>query len=195
MIFDLIRQSLGSSEVDQISSQLGTKPQQTQQAIAAALPLLLGALDRNSTQPQGAAALANALERDHDGSILDNLAGFLGQGDTSPGDGILKHVLGERRQNVEAGLGQASGLEGQSVSKLLALLAPIVMGALGKEKRNQHLDPGGLSGLLRTEVSSTASSSQLGGLMALLDSNQDGQVADDIARMGSQLLSSLFNKK
>ena len=57
MILDLIQQSLGNREMDQIGSQLGTGPQQTQQAVAAALPLLLGALGRNTAEPQGARAL------------------------------------------------------------------------------------------------------------------------------------------
>ncbi len=195
MILDLIRQGLGNREIDQIGRRLETGPEQTQQAIAAALPLLLGALGRNAAEPQGAAALSGALERDHDGSILDDLAGFLGQGQTAPGDGILKHVLGPRQQTVEEGLGQAYGLSGQSASTLLSLLAPIVMGALGKAKNSRSLDPGGLSHLLQSEASSSAASSQWSGLRSLLDSNQDGEVSDDIARMGSQLLGGLFGKK
>ena len=195
MILDLIRQSLGGREIDQIGLQLGTGPDQTRQAVAAALPLLLSALGRNSSQPQGATALATALERDHDGSILDDLAGFLGQGSTGPGDGILNHVLGSRRQNVEMGLGQASGLGGDSVAKLLSLLAPIVMGALGKAQSSRSLDPGGLSNLLEAEATSSADSSQWGSLLSLLDSDGDGDVSDDLTRIGSQLLGGLFNKK
>jgi hypothetical protein len=195
MILDLIRQSLGQGEMDQIGRQLGARPEQTQQAIAAALPLLLGALGRNSSQPQGAASLADAVARDHDGSILDDLSGFLGQGNTSPGNAILKHVLGSRRQTVERGLGQVSGLQGQSASTLLSLLAPIVMGALGKARSSASLDSGGLSRLVQKEASSSAPSGQLGSLLSLLDSDHDGQVSDDIARIGSQLLGGFFGKK
>jgi len=195
MILDLIQQSLGSRELDQIGRQLGTGPEQTQQAVSAALPLLLGALGRNSAEPQGATALSNAVDRDHDGSILDDLAGFFGQGSTGLGDGILKHVLGGRRPGVEMGLQQASGLGGESVSKLLALLAPVVMGALGKAQRSQGLAPGDLSSTLREEATSSAAASPFGGLLSLLDSDRDGDVTDDIARIGSQLLGGFFNQK
>lgn len=195
MILELIQQSLGDRGIDQISRQLRTGPEQTQKAISAALPLLLGALGRNSAQPQGAASLARALEEDHDGSILQDLSGFLNQGNTSPGDSILEHVLGSRRRNVEQGLSQATGLGGPAVAKLLSLLAPVVMGALGKAQSNRASEPGGLADLLQSEVSKSAMPDQLGGLLSLLDSNQDGQVVDDIARMGSQLLGSLFQKK
>lgn len=195
MILDLIQQNLGNREMDQIGSQLGTGRQQTQQAIAAALPLLLGALGRNSAEPQGATALSNAVDRDHDGSILDNLSGFLGQGNTGLGDGILKHVLGDRRQGVERGLQQASGLGGESISKLLSLLAPVVMGALGKAKTSQGLAAGELSTTLRQEAKSSAAESPFGGLLSLLDSDGDGDVTDDITRIGSQLLGGFFNKR
>lgn len=195
MILDLVMKSLGSGEIKQIGNQLGTTPEQTSRAVSAALPLLLGALGRNSAQPEGAAALSRALNRDHDGSILDNLAGFLGQGTTAPGDSILKHVLGSGRERVESGLGQAAGLEGPAVSKLLALLAPVVMGALGKAQATRSVDPQSLSGVLREEAKQGAPQAQLDGLLSLLDTNQDGQVVDDIARIGSQLLGGLFGRK
>jgi hypothetical protein len=195
MILDLIQQNLGNQEMDQIGCQLGTGPQQTQQAIAAALPLLLGALGRNSAEPKGAMALSNAVDRDHDGSILDNLSGFLGEGNTGVGDGILKHVLGDRRTDVERGLQQASGLGGESISKLLSLLAPVVMGALGKAQRNQGITTGNLSTTLQQEAKSSAAASPFDGLLSLLDSDGDGDVTDDITRLGSQLLGGFFNKR
>ncbi|HLV02060.1 MAG TPA: DUF937 domain-containing protein [Acidobacteriota bacterium] len=195
MILELIQQSLGSREMDQLSHQLGTGRQQTEQAVSAALPLLLGALGRNSADPQGAAALSTAVERDHDGSILDNLSTFLGHGGTDTGDGILKHVFGNRRSGVEESLQRASGLRGESISKLLALLAPVVMGALGKAQRSQGIGAGDLSGTLQQEAQSSAAASPFGSLLALLDSDRDGDVTDDVGRIGSQLLGRLFDKK
>ena len=66
----------------------------TSKAMAAALPLLLGALSRNASQGDGASSLHQALANDHDGSILDDIGGFLGSGNTSSGNDILGHVLG-----------------------------------------------------------------------------------------------------
>ena len=78
---------------------------------AGGLPILLAALNRNASNPAGAAALHGALERDHDGSILDNLGGFLGNAQAGPGAGILKHVLGERQESTAQAVGAASGLD------------------------------------------------------------------------------------
>jgi hypothetical protein len=63
--------------------------------------------------------LHRAPAQDHDGSILDNLTGFLGDAQAGPGKGILRHVLGDRRRQVETGLSKTTGLDAGSVGKLL----------------------------------------------------------------------------
>ena len=47
-LLDMLQQRLGGDAVSQISQQLGTDPGTTQTAIAAALPMLVGALARNA---------------------------------------------------------------------------------------------------------------------------------------------------
>ena len=64
--------------IDAISRQVGVSRDQAMQVASGALPALLGGLDRNSQDPAEAAALAGALDRDHDGSVLDGLHGFSG---------------------------------------------------------------------------------------------------------------------
>jgi hypothetical protein len=192
----LLAQALGGGTLSQISSQIGADEGSTASAISAALPILLGAMDRNTDQPGGADSLFNALQRDHDGGILDNLAGFLGGASSGPGDAILGHVLGGKRRSVENGLSKASGLDLGSIAKLLPILAPIVMGVLGKMQRQQGFDAGGLSGFLtnerrRAEKEQPDAMSALGDL---LDTNDDGQVIDDVVKIGSSLLSGFFKK-
>lgn len=182
-MLDLLQQRLGGDAVQQISRQLGTDHGTTQAAIAAALPMLVGALARNAQNPQGAGALANALQRDHDGSILDDVAGYLGGGRSTDGNAILGHVLGTRQQTVQQGLGQATGLDASKAGMLLSMLAPLVMGALGKTARERGLDPGGLAGMLGGEQQRAAQAAP-GGVMGvlgkLLDRDGDGSVMDDI---------------
>ena len=150
-MLDMLQKQLGGDAVNQISRQLGTDPATTQTAIAAALPMLVGALARNAQDPSKAGALANALGR-HDGSVLDDVAGYLGRGgDTGDGDGILGHVLGARQETVQTGLGQAAGIDPSKAGMLLSMLAPLVMGALGKAQREKGLDTGGLAGMLGGE--------------------------------------------
>ena len=77
-LFDQLQQHVNADTIGQIANQIGATPGQTQAAVSAAMPMLLGALARNSATPQGAAGILGALDRDHDGSLLDNLGGLLG---------------------------------------------------------------------------------------------------------------------
>src|SRR5690349_10414638 len=129
----------------QISRRLGVDQQTVQVLVTIAVPILVAALARNSASPQGASSLSNALARDHDGTILADVPGAVRNYQDQPGDGILKHVLGDQRGAVGDVLTQATGADG---SAILQMLAPIVMGVLGNMQRQQHLDPGSLAATL-----------------------------------------------
>ena len=195
-LIEMLTQQLGNQQnLGQLSRQLGTDQTATQNAIGAALPVLLSALARNSAERSGAESLERALNK-HDGSVLDNLGGFLESPDVDDGEGILRHVLGDRRQSVETGVGKAAGLDMSMVAKLLPMLAPIVLGALGRQKREAGLNSTGLSELLGQERRQMEQASPAAGMLGkLLDQDGDGSVADDIAKMGTGLLGSLFRKR
>lgn len=196
-IFELLTQQLGGGGLDQIASRLGTDKATAEKAVPAAVGTLMSALASNSARSGGADALLGALDRDHDGSVLDDLAGFLQSPREDEGNGILRHVLGNQRGSVESGLGQSLGLDQQSSGKLLAMLAPLVMGALGKAKRQGQLDAGGLASMLGAErkVAAQRIPADLGMLGSLLDQDGDGQIADDVAKLGGGLLKNLFGRR
>lgn len=248
-LLDLLNQQLSGPAVQQMSTQIGADPERTQKALAAALPMLVGGLARNTQSPEGAQSLANALERDHDGSLLEGLAGLLGGGSgggglgallgggsggsgggglgallgggsggsgggglgdllgglmgggapaskTTDGDGILGHILGNKRGAVEQGVARSSGLDAGTVAKLLPMLAPLVMGALGRAKKQQNLDAGGLASILnqeRARVEHDTPGMKEGGLLGMLDMDDDGDISDDVAKIGG-MLGSFFGK-
>ncbi len=169
-VLDEVRQQLGPDTIQQLSGALGADPGATSNAISLALPALLGGLAQNASQPEGAVALDNALNQ-HDGSILDNLGGMLGGGDSRAGGGplgsiggaILGHIFGGRRNTVEEGVGNASGLNAAQVAQLMAMLAPIVMGVLGRMKQKKGLDANRLP-----EVLNDGGDGGLGGLGSIL---------------------------
>jgi hypothetical protein len=189
-LVETLMQQLGGDTLRGMSQQLGTDESTTRNAVGAALPVLVGAIARNASSEGGATSLANALER-HDGSILGNVSGSLG-GLEGMGGGILKHVLGRSSSTVAAGVGQASGLNTSQAGSLMAMLAPLVMGALGRAQRSQGLDPGGLAAMLGQERAhiQQQSGGALGGLMGMLDADHDGSVVDDIGGM----VGKMFNR-
>jgi hypothetical protein len=189
-ILDMLNQQLGSNAVQQISQQLGVDEKTASNAISAALPMLLGGLARNSTSPQGVDALASALSRDHDGSVLDNLTGFLGGGGSnlSVGASILGHIFGGKTDAMSNVLGRSTGMNVGSAASLLSILAPLVMGALGRMQRQQGLDGGGLANVLGGERSRLEQSAPgFGGLTRFLDLDGDGSVIDDLPQLAGML--------
>lgn len=170
---------LGPGGLSQIAGALGADEQAVGGAVAAALPAIIAGMANNSRQPTGAESLANALG-DHSPSIFDALGPLLSAGG---GDGakILGHVLGSRQDSVSQNLSQQSGLDMGLIMKLLPILAPLVMGYLSKQKQEQGLDAGGLGSLLGNERKQVESKQPgLGGLAAILDSDGDGSIVDDI---------------
>lgn len=185
----LLSEALNQNTIGQISQQLGADEGTTSNAIQAALPMLLGGMANNSASESGAASLLGALDRNHDGSILDDIGGFLGDYSSGPGAGILGHVFGGNQGTVEQSVSQASGLDMGKVGPLLMMLAPIVMGALGRVQRQQGLGAGDLAGLLGGATQEVGSGSALlGVLSSVLDRDRDGSAIDDVAGMIGGLL-------
>ena len=150
-ITKMILSTLGDSGLDKLSSQVGADQNSTKMALEGAIPSILGAMAKNTQSTQGAEGLLGALDRDHDGSILDDIGGFLGDSNRQQdGDGILKHVLGNNRSNVENSLSTKTGMSASSIAQILKIAAPLVLGYLGKEKKNSSsgFDISSLSGLL-----------------------------------------------
>jgi hypothetical protein len=195
-ILDMLSGQLGGGALDMIGSQIGADSSQVERAVPAALGSLMTGLARNAQSTEGVGALAAALSKDHDGSVLDNLSGVLSAPDQGSGAGILGHVFGARQGAVESALGSSTGLDASSIGKLLTMLAPLVMGALGKQQRQGGLNPSDLGGLLQQERR-TASRQvpDLGVLGSLLDSDGDGDIKDDVAKIGGSLLKSFFGKR
>lgn len=188
----ILNEALSGGTVSQISQAIGADENTTSNAIQAALPALLGGLANNSQSEDGASSLLNALNR-HDGSILDNLGGFIAAaaGGNQDGAGILGHVFGGQQSNVEQGVSAASGLDMSKVGPLLMMLAPIVLGALGRTNQQQGgLDTGSLAGLLGGAQSQMSSGSpMLDMISGMLDRDKDGSAVDDILGMAGRMLS------
>jgi len=194
-ISNLLQGAVGQQMVAGVMNQLGIKNEQAQMAVSAAVPFLLTALSKNAANGD-AQNINRALETKHDGSILDNLGGFLSSGNFSDGAGILSHVLGGKQAQVENAIGQSSGLNSSQIGQLLPMLAPIVMGYLGKQKNEQGLDAGGLTNLLGGLVGGAAHSNQreMSTIERLLDQDGDGNAMDDVMDLGSKFLGSFFKK-
>lgn len=213
---EVLARQLDPQTVSRLGQQMGATPQQTQAATAGIVQTLLGAMARNVQQDPGQAQrIEQALDRDNHSALLDNLGSLLGGGGMAGdatnaramnGMGILQHILGNKTGRVADQVSKSSGLDTARVGQLMIMLAPIVMGALGKSRQSQGAQQGGgiaqiLSSVLGgggmfggPEPAPQQSSTSNRFLNAVLDRNGDGNSGDDLAQMGKQLLSGMFSR-
>ena len=183
---DLLGQQQGEQAVEQISQNVGADPNTVNSAIQMALPAILGGLAQNASTPHGAESLNTALEQDHDGSVLNNIGGLgslifgAGQQQTNlppqmNAGGILGHIFGNRQGQVAQQVSQNTGLNMGQTAQILMMLAPILMGYLGRQKQQQNLDADGLSNWLGGQQQQIQQSPQGGFLNQILDSERRRQ--------------------
>lgn len=204
---DLLQGQLSEGLIDQLSQQLGgADRQQTAAAASGVMSTLVTALARNASTPEGAESLSNALDRDHDGGLLDNVMSLFGnQTQVAPqqeralnGQGILNHILGDRQSSAANMISQFSGLDSNKTGSLMTMLAPMVMSMLGKQKKTQGLDVSSLVSLLSGTVSQAKTSNAnpaMGMITSFLDQDGDGSITDDVANVGMKFLGNLFRRK
>ena len=184
---------LQGQDLGQLAEQVGGNEGQVKNGVMAALPAMLTALSKNTGTEKGAQELNNALETKHDGSILNNLSGYLSNPDLKDGAGILNHLFGSQTSNVANAVSQSSGLDSNGSMKMLQMLAPVLMGMLGQQKKQNNLDAEGIGNLTSMLASNFGSEAGASGIMDvvtnLLDANKDGNVMDDIMGMVGKLFS------
>ncbi len=196
-----LMEQLSDTLVSQLSGAAARKTGLDQNAAASLMPLavaaLMGGLKKNTTSDNGAAALASALDH-HDGGLLNNLQRVQDDDVMADGTKILGHILGGRQGVTERALAKTSGADSAQVKQLLAMAAPVLLGALGKQKREQGLGAGDLAALITQErqTLSDRAPREVGGLMQFFDADGDGDIQDDlVAQAGKSLLGGLFGKR
>ncbi|MCC6459777.1 MAG: DUF937 domain-containing protein [Saprospiraceae bacterium] len=210
---EILQGQLSDDVLNNLSAQIGADKEQTATAANGIFATLLGGLANNASSETGLASLGSALDRDHDGSMLDDLMGMVGgmlqggsEGAAAPaasalnGTGILGHILGDRQEAAAEHISQSSGLNMGQIMKLMPILAPIVMGVLGRAKSSGGLDLGSLANILM----GSAQGAQSGGFGDLLGSvlggvlggGQQGQPQQDSGSgLFGQILGGIFGKR
>ena len=188
-----LMKQLSGDGLSKISQRVGADEKTIGSALSASIPLLVSALANNASKPNGAQALHQALAEDHDGTILNDMPGFLGNPQAANGAGILGHILGSQQPAITQGLAQGTGLQSDQIGQLLHIAAPLLMGALGQQQQQQGFDPNGLSTFLggQQQMAQQSNPDMMSVLNTLLDMDKDGSALDDIAGM----LGKLFEKR
>jgi hypothetical protein len=180
-IVSAISRFLTPELIGKIASVSGLDRGTTQSAVGAFVPAILSSLADLAAKPGGARQLADAIAEQPSG-MLSNLAQTLGGASMSAekGSGLLSSLLGGGVLNtLVSTLSRFVGIGEGSTRTLMGLLAPVVLGVLGREQRAAGLETGGLARMLMGQRDQITSAMPVG-LSDLLSSRV--RMQEDTAR-------------
>ena len=184
-LIDLITGNTGNQVAEQAENKFGISKGQIIALLAVAAPLIISYLRNKSQDANEAEALNNALDKDHDGSILNNPTSAVER--EAEGNSILDHIFGGEKATVENQLSQNTGISMDKIGPILAMLAPIIMGYIGQQKQANGVNAGGLGDLLggilggaqqQTQQSNDPLSSILGSVLGGATQQSGGGLGD-----------------
>ena len=184
-LIDLITGNTGNQVAEQAENKFGISKGQIIALLAVAAPLIISYLRNKSQDANEAEALNNALDKDHDGSILNNPTSAVER--EAEGNSILYHIFGGEKATVENQLSQNTGISMDKIGPILAMLAPVIMGYIGQQKQANGINAGGLGDLLggilggaqqQTQQSNDPLSSILGSVLGGATQQSGGGLGD-----------------
>ncbi|MBT2623726.1 DUF937 domain-containing protein [Chryseobacterium sp. ISL-6] len=179
-LLDLLTGGTSNQVAEQAGNKFGISKNQVIALLAVATPLIISHLRNKSKDAKEAEALNNALDKDHNGNILNDPSGV--EARQAEGGSILDHIFGGQRSDVENHLSQNTGISVDKIGPTLSMLAPVVMGFIGQQKQQNNVGAGGLGDLLGGILGSASNQVQ----------NQESHPINDILRsvMGGETQSS-----
>jgi outer membrane protein OmpA-like peptidoglycan-associated protein len=161
-LIDLARAQLTPEVIQRASSLVGESPASTQRAMEAAAPTIFAGLVQEGSSVTGASHLMQMLDET---GLSGSMAGLAERREAesaaaeslmASGKELFGRLFGGRAGSVVEATAISSGVKHASMSSLLGLTTPLVLGALGSEIATRHLDATGLAALLAEQKSSVA---------------------------------------
>ena len=183
-LLQFINQQLNDQKtLEMLGKSVKAKPSQVEQLAKLGIPTIMQALNQNAKSPTKADSLAKALDQ-HQNDNVDDIESFLKNLDGEYDKKIIKHILSEKNDKVQTTLAKQTGLKANQVTGILSQLAPLLMGALAQEKKQQQVDVSGLAGLMQGLTSKTSSNNSLMDMVTnMLDADNDGSIVDDVGNI------------
>lgn len=176
----LMSQISNAGDISAIAKQVGANQDQVMSATKEILPALLDGLNRNAQDEKGLASLMGAL-KDHQNTEINN--NFFDKVDLSDGGKILGHILGNKEEAVTKEVAKKSGLSQIDTSKLMMMLAPLLLSSLGKSNKKDGGGAGMLTKMLAGYGASSVLSSILGSALGTkTSSSKKTNPAEDLLK-------------
>ena len=185
--------TLGPEVTKQLSKNLGLKKNVATQVVPQLIPMILGGLRKQKDEYGGEARVDHILNKYGSSSVLDNIGGLFSQkvNDEST-DPRLGGLLGESGVQATDMIANKFKLDSGVASKLIPMLAPVVLGVLTQKRDAQGVGSSGIAALLDQDGDGSILDDVAGFLMQGLLSGSGSQRGGNV--LGS-LLGGLFGKK
>lgn len=198
-LIDFVTQQLGNTSASSIGQQIGADEAKTRTAMASAIPSLVEALGRAAAEPDNAQKIHDLVANNKGDDLLAGLNERIDQenrSEASRGDSNqLEEILGSKHKQVESSVRQLSGLDANAVSKLVKMMAPVVLAGLARQQKSAKLDTGGLSDYIGKERDKMHQEApeQAGLLAKMIDQDGDGDFdTADMLSLGTSIAGKLF---
>ncbi|MBN8232083.1 OmpA family protein [Corallococcus macrosporus] len=176
MAFNLIEavgsQFMQKGLLQKISGSLGEDPQATTKALPGAIAAVAaGVADQGGNEAGAHRLLTKLNEGGFTGPDAPARTGGMGEGlmeEEERGKGMLSGIFGNKLGGITEGLTRFGGMRNAgSATRLLSLAAPMLMGVLGKQVRDQRMGSSGLMQLLNGQRNNIAAAlpAGLGGIL------------------------------
>ena len=174
-ILEALKDEFGDEIVGMLGKCIGEDSTKTKSALGAAFPAILGGLVSKGSSTQGASEILEMITKGGFGQdTLMGLGNAFGGGDATKellaaGAELLKKIFGDKVSGIIDLIAGTAGIGKSSASSLLGLVAPAVLGFLGREVKGGGLNVGGLMGLLsgQMEYLKAAAPAGLGSVLGL----------------------------
>ena len=169
---ELISGNIAVQATEGISQKLGVDKEQTKWVISAAIPLMLSSINYNAkNKPEQAASLNEAIATEDSSSMFDNISSLFTKEPSENNNNIVHQIFGNNTDSVKESLAEKSGINADKIGGILALIAPLVMGYLGKLNKDSSSTSGGIGDILGNLLGGkNGNSSVSGGISDILGS-------------------------
>ncbi|MEO6870448.1 MAG: DUF937 domain-containing protein, partial [Ginsengibacter sp.] len=135
----------------QASSTLGENSSGISKALSAIIPTgLAGILSKATSGTQGANDVLS-MAKDSIGNISGVGADLAANTNPEQGRSVLSNLFGGNQSGVVSAISRYAGLKDSSVSSLMSMGLPVILGILGRHAEQNNLTAGGLSGFLSSQ--------------------------------------------
>ncbi len=180
MSFNLIDAAKGlftNEIVSRASSTLGESESGISKAMSALIPTVLSGVINKASSSDGANAVAQMANEQHQSGILDNIGGLLGGGGSGV-SGLLSGLFGNKTDMIGSLISNFAGVKSSSSSSLLSLAVPAIMSLIGKHASSSNLNAGGLASFLGGQKSAVESALPVGFSLSSLFGGASGAASE-----------------